>query len=139
MNIKSFENTDLDALERLYLNSRKDAFYWMDQQLFTLNDFVEDTKNEKIYVAKENNEIMGFISIYEEENFIHHLFVDKNYKNKGVGKSLLDFAKNLYFPMKLKCYSKNFLAISFYKKYGFEIVSKEKDIHLEDYYLMELK
>lgn len=139
MNIKPFDKEDLEKLQDLYLDSRKDAFYWMDQQLLSIDDFVKDTEDEKIYVAKENNRILGFISIYEKNNFIHNLFVDKNFKNKGIGTSLLDFSRTLYSPIRLKCYSKNFLAISFYKNYGFKILSKEKDDFLEDYYLMEIE
>lgn len=139
MNIRPYKENDLEELEKLYLNSRQNSFYWMDQGNFYLDDFIADTEGEKIYVAEENNKILGFISIYEEENFIHNLFVDKRFKHLGVGRKLLDFTKTLYFPLKLKCYTKNFLAASFYDKYGFKAISKDTDPFGESYYLMELK
>lgn len=139
MNIRPFREFDLKTLEKFYFNSRKLNFYWMDQGMFSLKDFLNDTKEEKIFVAIDNNTIIGFISILEDESLIHHLFVNNIHNSSNIKKSLLDFAKNLYSPLKIKSYVKNFKDNDFLEEYGFEILYKEEDSIGEFYYLMQLK
>ena len=48
-------------------------------------------------------------------------------QSKGIGKSLLDECKKKYNKLELNVYEKNNRAISFYKREGFDIVSKNID------------
>ncbi len=101
-----------------------------------LSDFERDTEGEDIWVASKSNEILGFISIWEPANFIHHLFVSPSNLRSGVGLKLLDFAKQRYSNLSLKCLTRNSNAIGFYRSQGFTIVETVDD-RAESYHLMK--
>lgn len=55
-----------------------------------------------------------------EDNFIHHLYVDKTYHGKGIGTQLLKAAINKSdFPVTLKCLENNTQVVIFYKSKDF--------------------
>lgn len=108
-------------LRRLYLISRIHTFFWENESSFTLTDFDHDTEGELVLIAIKNNKILGFISLYLEDNFIHNLFVLPEQKGVGIGTSLMKEAQTiLKKPMKLKCLSKNKKALRFYESKGWE-------------------
>ena len=73
---------DLSGLEN---NDRK----WLDSKQFCLADFDIDVEGEQIWVALCKGKPVGFISIWEPENFIHHLYISPEYTRKGIGARLL--------------------------------------------------
>ena len=48
----------------------------------------------------------------------------KNHQGQGIGKNLIDYAKNLYDNLSLAVYKENEKALEFYKKMGFKIISE---------------
>jgi hypothetical protein len=46
-----FTEKDRGALQKIYLESRKNAFHWIDDSLLNINDFDRDTDGECIWVA----------------------------------------------------------------------------------------
>ncbi|MDU5333996.1 GNAT family N-acetyltransferase [Enterococcus sp.] len=118
---------DKPQLRHLYLESRRTTFYWADPELMHLEDFDRDTAEELVFVAESQQKLIGFISLYVPDNFIHCLFVDRNFKGQGTGHLLLKEAKqHLQLPMKLKCLSKNTPALAFYEKEGWEKIHEVK-------------
>ena len=71
-------------------------------------------------------EIVGFIGL--NKGHIEGIFVDGDHRSKGVGKSLIDFAKELYPKLSLCVYEKNERAVDFYRREGFWPVRKKPDI-----------
>lgn len=137
--IKDFINDNSKELEKIYLNSRIDTFTWLKGVEYKLNDFYDETKGEKIFVAYIDKKTVGFISIWEKDAFIHHLYIKKEYRGIGVGKKLIKVAKeNLRSALKLKCLEKNVLALKFYKKNGWKIIYKGNS-NEGYYFLLELK
>lgn len=55
-------------------------------------------------------------------NYLAGIFVDQNYRNRGIGRQLLDHIKQNYDEFSLDVYHKNKRAIHFYLKKGFRIV-----------------
>ncbi|MBX8935543.1 GNAT family N-acetyltransferase [Enterococcus gilvus] len=118
---------DKPSLRQLYLESRRETFYWDDPELMHIEDFDRDTEDELIFVAESQQKIIGFISLYVPDNFIHCLFVDSSFKGQGAGHLLLEKAKQqLQRPLKLKCLSRNAPALAFYEKEGWEKVHEVK-------------
>ena len=112
---------DTDALRYLFLKERRNTFTWLDTSSFRLSDFEEETEEEYILVALEENIVIGFISIWVEDNFIHHLYIDEKHQNKGVGSKLLKAVVDKFgLPVRLKCLLNNVNAVEFYRKKGFE-------------------
>ncbi|MGI3039929.1 GNAT family N-acetyltransferase [Vibrio diabolicus] len=138
MEIIRFQPHHHEATARLYLESRVSTFSFMDTAAYCLTDFVKDTDGEEVWVAVEQGVVIGFISIWKPENFIHHLFVNSTNLKKGVGLKLLNHAKTLSSSLGLKCLTQNLNATQFYLSQGFiilETVGKGQ----ESYHLMNFE
>ena len=134
-----FFEKDRSILQKIYLESRKNAFHWMDDSLFNRNDFDRDTDGECIWVATVDNHPVGFISVWIADNFIHNLFVRPSSIGKGIGSALLSAClKKIGRPASLKCLDKNISARNFYLSKGWKIVSYD-DGPDGKYYLMHLE
>ncbi|WP_255043809.1 GNAT family N-acetyltransferase [Photobacterium pectinilyticum] len=62
--------------------------------------FSQPSENQRIYVAVENENLLGFICIYLDQDselgtLIENLHVDKEMKGKGIGKALLKHATRI--------------------------------------------
>lgn len=136
MEIKEFHSTNIEALRQLYLDSRSATFTWLDTSNFELLDFDRDTEGEQIWIAVEGNDVLGFISIWTPDSFIHHLFVSPNKLANGAGTELLKIAKQQFSQLSLKCLIANERATEFYRAKGFFIDSTVID-GLESYHLMK--
>ncbi|MCM4153924.1 N-acetyltransferase [Arenibacter sp. N53] len=130
--IKDFEESDREKLRQIYLEVRQTNFNWLDQESFRLSSFDKDTEGEYILVAKVDNEIVGFTSLWLKDNFIHHLYISKPFQRKGIGTELLNrVIEKLGSNVSLKCLIKNELGINFYLKHGWQPIGKGRSIEGE--------
>ena len=72
--IRTMQKNDINAVRKVYSDTRRSEFKWLKDNHLDLSDFDKDTEGEKILVALENSQVVGFISIWEADSFIHHLF-----------------------------------------------------------------
>ena len=125
---------DTDAVAEIYLKCRQDTFHWRRAD-FHLEDFSKDIQGEVIWVAVEDSKPVGFISVWMEDSFIHHLYVDESYHREGVGKLLLSHAlSQMPKPARLKCVVRNLKACAFYERLGWRIESTADDSATGLYY-----
>lgn len=61
----------------------------------------------------------GFVGLNDE--YIEGIFVSDEMQSQGIGKLLLDFAKEKRMKLHLNVYQKNIRAINFYQREDFEI------------------
>nr|WP_241407898.1 GNAT family N-acetyltransferase [Clostridium beijerinckii] len=135
ISIQKAQKGDYNELRKIFFNTRQENFKWVEHGSIKLEDFDSSTEGELILTAKIDNEIAGFISIWEEDKFIHNLFVSSNFKRCGVGKALINqSAKVVGLPLTLKCVKANVNALHFYLSQGWTI--EEEAIENEPYYLM---
>jgi len=122
IHIAAAREKDLSALRELYLETRQSAFFWLDKTAMKLEDFDRDTKGEYIFCAYIGKDLAGFLSCWEEDRFVHCLYVHPKFQRKGVGRRLLSQAAS-YFgtPLTLKCLKKNIPALQFYQSLGWKI------------------
>ena len=66
-----------------------------------------------------DTEIQGFIGLNDE--YVEGIFVSGEMQSQGIGKILLNYAKDKRNKLHLNVYQKNARSISFYKREGFEI------------------
>jgi ribosomal protein S18 acetylase RimI-like enzyme len=127
--ISEIVKDDIIILQQLFLSVRQQTFVWLDTSFYQLTDFNEETKGELILVAKCDDKIAGFISVWTPDAFIHHLYIKKEYQGAGIGTALLKEVKNRFsVSIRLKCLKDNKVAIDFYKKNEF----KEKETGIGD-------
>lgn len=115
------------------------------------NYFIEQMKINKLLVAKLHNKVCGVMLLKEEDRdywsnddssyYIHHLATDIN--QKGIGKKLIDYAKELckinnkkY--LRLDCYTESFFLNNYYQNLGFNKVGSGKKENY-NYNLWEMK
>lgn len=138
MTIRLASIEDHSALAGIFLSVRRSIFVWEDPASFQLDDFASATEGELIHVAETaENGIVGFISLWEPEQFVHHLFIANGHRGKGIGRALLDdLARRQPGPFGLKCVAGNSDALSFYRRSGWEQVG-EGETDGRPYLLME--
>ena len=78
--------------------------------------------NSDTWVFEESNEIIGFISMLENE--IGGLFVDPKHHSKGIGTSLVSHIKQFHKVLEVEVFEKNKIGKPFYEKYGFKLIKE---------------
>lgn len=127
--IRQFDSADINHIMNIWLKATAKAHsficekYWNDNFAVVKNNYIPDSDT---YVYEKNGKIYGFISIMQE-NFIGAVFVDTDMQSKGIGRALMDFAKEKYGSLKLNVYKKNGQAVNFYIKNGFTITQEQLD------------
>ena len=120
--VRPFAERDRSALEAIYRECRSEATWLPSAQE---SNFARDTDGEALHVAVgSNDEPEGFVSVWEPEAFIHHLYVRNRSRGKGIAKQLLNsLATGLPKPWRLKCVRANDVALAFYLDHGWMEVS----------------
>ncbi|MFI4874910.1 MAG: GNAT family N-acetyltransferase [Blastopirellula sp. JB062] len=110
---------DWPACAKIFYAARKGAFHWMPSEKIRFDDFEQATADEPIWVAERRRIIVGFVSWWPPENFIHNLFVSPDAQRCGVGEKLLSAClAQIGRPARLKCNTANASALAFYEKLG---------------------
>jgi ribosomal protein S18 acetylase RimI-like enzyme len=133
--IREANSTDISQLQKLFLIVRQKTFTWRDNSFFSLKDYEDYVLNEKVLVAEIEKSVIGFISIFEADDFIHNLYIHPDFQGRGAGQLLL---KNIIYlndnPKTLKVEIPNKKAQLFYEKFGFKKISSHENEEIP-YYL----
>lgn len=108
--------------------------------------FINDIKNESLYVCEEDNNIKGFICMDEDEAseykdlnwsrnekcmVTHRMAINNKFRNGGVATKLMNYCKDLAISkgvnyLKADTYSLNVKMNSLFKKLGYNFVGEVK-------------
>jgi len=120
--IRRWQESDRPFLRTLYLRARKSGWTWLDGSDWQLEDFDAAVLGETVWVAEEEGHRLGFASVYENDNFLHNLFIDPDAQGKGVGSALLRHVQSTFTHTgSLKCLLLNKKALAFYQRHGWHI------------------
>ena len=119
--IRELQKADINKVADIWLDTNIKAHYFIPAQYWKSNFELlkELLLQATVYVYEDNQEIQGFIGLNDE--YVEGIFVSDKMQSQGIGKILLDYAKNKRNKLHLNVYQKNARAISFYKREGFEI------------------
>ena len=127
--IRKFENLDLDAVMQIWLQANLDAHAFIPASFWEAHfEMVRDMLPQAELYVHENEatrQIDGFIGL--TENHIEGIFVAESARSKGVGKSLLAYAKSCKPYLTLSVYQKNERALAFYRREKFVVQSEGID------------
>ncbi len=125
--IRTFQKDDLDTVMKLWLETNRKAHDFIDEGYWLGNyDTVKELlPSSTIYIYEENNMLQGFIGLMDQ--YIAGIFVNITCQSKGIGKALLDYAKESYSKLSLHVYKKNVRAVKFYLREGFTVVKEQID------------
>ena len=119
--VRKLRNADVNKVADIWLDTNMKAHYFIPTQYWKSNfELVKELLLQAtVYIYEDNQEIQGFIGLNDE--YIEGIFVSGKMKSQGIGKILLNYAKDKRNKLHLNVYQKNARAISFYKREGFEI------------------
>ncbi len=125
--IREFQSGDLDRVMELWLNSNTDAHYFIDSSYWQENyQMVKELLPEsELYIYEKEGVICGFIGLTDD--YIAGIFVDISNRSEGIGRHLLDYAKEIHRKLSLQVYKKNVKSVRFYEKQGFTIEAEGID------------
>ncbi|WP_165842805.1 GNAT family N-acetyltransferase [Phenylobacterium deserti] len=126
LEIRKARPEEIPACADLYLKVLVDTFTWLEPERHRREDFLNSVRDEDIYVAVENGQVVGLAGFYRPQNFLHSLYVLD--RGRGVGKALLDHVSaQASGPVSLKVQSANHKAQRFYEREGFVCVEEGRD------------
>lgn len=119
--IRKYEPWDSDSVMEIWLDANCSAHDFIDRGYFegafeTVKDMIP---RAEVYVCEENDQIKGFIGL--KEGYVEGLFVKPACQGNGIGKELLDRAKQLREVLMLSVYRKNERAFNFYRRESFNV------------------
>lgn len=137
-NIKTIEFEPIYAEEtvRMWRQSKERSIaqkemHSFEDHVFFLNNILN--KDNKIYIAIDNNKVVGMIAFNENE--INQLYIHNDYQGKGLGRKFLELSKaNSKGILTLFTFEVNHNAQRFYEKNGFRIIGRgyENEENLDD-------
>lgn len=125
-------------VHELHVNWRPDLFFSVDEVIIK-EDFEEMIQAKEIFVAKIQDEILGYMTInikeknnpsmrYRKQLQIEAICVDEKNRGKGIGTELLKYARkfgkeNNCTDLYLTVNKENEKAIKVYEEFGFKVKS----------------
>jgi GNAT superfamily N-acetyltransferase len=128
--IRPATKRDLIAITAIYNNTIRHA-EWLPNTVRRQADFASASVGEIVHVSyNRKTGVQGFISVWEPESFVHHLYVDPRFQAQGVGTSLLDSLHVwLPRPWTQKCVDANISALAFYLARGWKVIGSGDGEH----------
>jgi GNAT superfamily N-acetyltransferase len=118
----------------VYERSGSAAFSWRPQGYFKAEDFVRFSAEEEVWLALMGNAIVGVLSLFPTENFIHCLYVDPDAQRLGIGRSLVArVRRETGRPLTLKLDTPNKAAIAFYESTGWSRMAGTNDFGADEF------
>ena len=119
--IRELRKADINKVANIWLDTNITAHYFIPEQYWKSNfELVKELLLQAtVYVYEDNQEIRGFIGLNDE--YVEGIFVSDEMQSLGIGKLLLNYAKDKRNKLFLNVYQKNARAITFYQREGFEI------------------
>jgi GNAT superfamily N-acetyltransferase len=125
---------EIEDAAALYERSGTAAFTWRPLGHFQARDFIAFAQEEEVWLAYMSDALVGILSIFRVENFIHCLYVSPDAQGLGIGRALVDFVhKKVGHALTLKLDVPNRNAISFYEATGWERMTGLDDQGVDDY------
>lgn len=149
MNIRIAEEKDYLQVEKLMKQVHDmhvelcPNIYKPEEVIWSKEEFMELVTKEEVLVAVKEEKVVGLLSyifriisgkivVDRKVMFIESLVVDEKYRSRGIGRELLNRAKEIYKEkgcdsLELQVNAKNVKVWEMYKKYGF----REKSVNME--------
>lgn len=116
---KAHNAAEIADAAALYVRAGTAAFTWRPAGHFTVLDFLRFAEEEEVWLALMGDALVGILSLFRAENFIHCLYVAPEAQRLGIGRSLVAYLRReTGQPLTLKLDTPNTNAIAFYEATG---------------------
>ena len=125
--IRIFQPDDLERVMELWLSANGQAHDFIPRSHWEeYFDAVEALiPQASVFVWETDGRILGFLGL--NGRTVEGLFVDASARSRGIGKALLDHAKQECGALTLRAYQKNEGAVRFYRREVFLIQGRRTD------------
>ena len=123
--IRQYEESDLEDVLSSWENASKIAHPFLDEE------FLETERhnipnlylpNADTWVAEVDGKVLGFISLIGNE--VGAIFLDPKSQGIGIGRSLMDKAKEIHGTLEVQVFKDNSIGRKFYDRYGFKYLAE---------------
>ena len=133
--IRKFTADDMERVMEIWLNGNLEAHAFIPRKYWESNAEAvkEQLLEAEVFVCEKEGRIKGFAGL--QGNYLAGIFVEAGSRSKGIGRELLNRVKETHPVFSLHVYAENERAVSFYRREGLEVVSREmeKDTGREEY------
>lgn len=127
--IRPLEPPDLPAVMQIWLDTNINAHPFIPKEYWQAHyaSVKEMLPQAQVYVYEDDSlhQILGFIGL--TDYYIAGIFIKETAQSNGIGKQLLNYAKETKSALCLRVYQKNKRAVSFYQREQFMIQSEDID------------
>jgi GNAT superfamily N-acetyltransferase len=119
---------DIAEAAALYQRTGTAAFTWRPPGYFQADDFRRFAEEEEVFMAFAGEALVGILSLFRADNFVHCLYVDPDAQRLGVGRALVAHVRRetgSALTLKLDTPNKN--AIAFYERTGWVRMTGPED------------
>lgn len=123
--IRKFQKIDLKDVMNIWFEGNLEAHDFVPEE-FWKDHFGYVSRlipKAEVYVYEIDGKVVGFIGI--DDFVIQGFFMKKEYRGKGMGTRLLNYMEELYDHFSLQVFEKNYGAILYYEKQGFQKAGEE--------------
>jgi putative acetyltransferase len=128
--IRSYEHTDLDELLDTWAAASQVAHPFLSEDFFEAERHnipnvylpMADT-----FIYEKDGNVVGFIALIGDE--IGAIFVHPTFHGQGIGRALMDHARDLRTNLEVEVFKANRIGRDFYRRYGFSFM--DEHIHEE--------
>lgn len=119
--IRALREADINRVADIWLDTNRKAHAFIPASYWEHNfaSVKEMLPQAEVYVYENDKGIQGFLGLSGE--YIEGIFVSEGAQSRGIGKHLLNHAKDRKSALRLNVYQKNVRAIRFYRREGFQI------------------
>jgi ribosomal protein S18 acetylase RimI-like enzyme len=127
MHIRDLTEADEDACALIFARAWAHAFPQHPRDI-DRETFLHETDGEVVIVAEQDGVALGFAAVYRPDDFLHHLYVDPTVHRLGVGRALIEAARERTGGgLRLRCQATNVNALGFYAHLGFREYERGRD------------
>ncbi len=124
--IRKYRDQDLDDLLAAWASASEIAHPFLTQDFLALErENIPNLylPNAETWVFEDEGRVVGFVALLGNE--VGAIFVHPNQQRRGVGRQLMDKAKELRGELIVEVFKANSIGRAFYAKYGFESVAEK--------------
>lgn len=125
--IRELRKADINRVAEIWLDTNRKAHAFIPASYWERNfaSVKEMLPQAEVYVYENDKGIQAFLGLSGE--YIEGIFVSEGVQSRGIGKLLLNHAKDRKSALRLNVYQKNVRAIRFYRREGFQIWRSGQD------------
>ena len=130
--IRNYQSSDIEQVIQIWLEASIKAHHFIPEEFWQSQ--IDNMRNiylpsSEVYVFELDSSVAGFYALYEDK--LAAIFVSPDKQHRGIGKQLIDHAKQRRTTLTLNVYKENQASYQFYLSQGFKIETEQADPHTE--------